>query len=84
MYTIISPQAGTLGDGGNDKVIIPGSGTPEIINASKTTNDGITGRWHYRVDCSDAIDCIGMLRSSYFSQLLSFFEHIYILTIGLC
>ena len=84
MYTIISLQAGTLGEDGINKVIIPGSGTPEIINASKTTNDGITGRWHYRVDCSDATDCIGVLRSSYFSQQLLFFERIYILTIGLC
>ncbi|KAK2165732.1 hypothetical protein NP493_1353g00002 [Ridgeia piscesae] len=54
----IDAVAGTLGEDGINKVIIPGSGTPEIINASKTTNDGITGRWHYRVDCSDATDCI--------------------------
>ena len=80
MYTIISPQAGTLASEGKDSVITPGSGTPEIINASQTTNDGITGRWHYRVDCSNATDCIGMLRSLYISQLLSFFEHVYILT----
>ena len=67
MYSIISLQAGAMGVNGNNKVVISGSGTPEIINASKTTNDGITGRWHFRVDCSEASDCIGVLLSYYFS-----------------
>ena len=82
MYTIICLQAGTLGKEGNNKAVIPGSGTPDIINASNTTNDGIIGRWHFRVDCSNATDCIGVLRSSYFYQLLPF-ASTYILTIGL-
>ena len=55
-----------MGVNGINKAVIPSSGTPEIINASKTTNDGITGRWHFRVDCSEASDCIGVLRSYYF------------------
>ena len=56
-----------MGENGNNKVLIPGSGTPEIINVSTTTNDDIIGRWHFRVDCSDANDCLGLLR--YFISL---------------
>ena len=62
MYIIISLQAGVRAENGINKVAIPGSGKPDIITASKTTNVGITGSWHFRVDCSDAIDCIGLLR----------------------
>ena len=64
--------------GPGTEIIIPGSWTQEIINASKTTNDGTIGRWHFRVDCSNANDCIGLLRSYYFSQQLLFFEYMYV------
>ena len=56
-----------MGVDGINEVVIPGSGMPEIINVSKTTNDDTAGRWHFRVDCSDANDCIGLLR--YFISL---------------
>ena len=67
MYTIMSVQAG-VSKRGKQQVEFPASDTPEIINASKTTNDGVKGRWHFRVDCSKPSDCIGLLRSYYVSQ----------------
>ena len=78
---MISLQAGVVGE---DEVEVTGSRTPEVINASQTTNDGIPGRWHFRVDCRKASDCIGLLCSYYFSQHLLFFEHVYILKLELC
>ena len=50
-----------MGVYGENEALIPGSRTPEIINVSKTTNDGIIGSWYLRVDCSDANDCKGLL-----------------------
>ena len=60
----MSVQAGVFMQG-EQQVEFPASETPEIINVSKTTNDGVTGRWHFRVDCNKTSDCIGLLRSYY-------------------
>lgn len=51
-------QASILMYGSKDPLMLPGSGTNEIMHLSKSSNIGKPGQWLYRIDSNEVQMCL--------------------------
>ena len=59
-FKLLSLKAGVNAGDGIHYVSMPGSGTAAIADVQHSTNDGTTGRWHFRVDGETDTTCQGL------------------------